>query len=80
MKKRILSFLLAFVMVLPLLPASVFTAFAREIVPVDSGNSMNMSVNSTGILTWNAVAGATGYNVKLTKSNMSSLQNWSTKA
>jgi len=54
------------------------TAFARnrDIVSVDSGNSLNMSVNDSGMLTWDEVDGATGYRVVLTQPNITELYHW----
>ncbi len=45
---------------------SPLTAYAaeradREIVAVDTGNSFNMRLSDTGVLTWDEVTGATGY-------------------
>ena len=47
--------------------------WTRTIDPVDSNNSLNMSIDSNGILTWDSVSGATGYEVMVTRPNISSL-------
>lgn len=79
-KSKLLSILLVLVMVLALVPVSALTAFAaerdREIVAVDSGNSFNMRLSDTGVLTWDEVAGATGYKVVLLNSMGQTINEW----
>ena len=81
-RSKLLSVLLVLVMVLALVPVSTLTAFAeqraeRDIVTVESGNSLNMSIDEQGILTWNAVNGATGYQV-IVRQNGMQVANWET--
>ena len=80
-KSKLLGILLVLVMVLALVPVSALTAFAaerdREIVTVDSGNSLNMSVDESGFLSWDAVNGATGYQV-IVRQNGMQVANWET--
>ena len=79
-KSKLLSILLVLVMVLALVPVSALTAFAaerdREIVAVDSGNSFNMRLSDEGVLTWDEVAGATGYKVALLNSMGQTINEW----
>ena len=65
--KQILSALLAFVMIVGLIPASTLTAMARTVIPVEPDGGMNLRVDKTGKLLWDSVAGATGYNVDICK-------------
>ena len=62
-------------MLIGLLPTTAF-ARSRDIIPADSGNSLNMSVSASGVLTWDAVPGATGYRVVLTQPNITELYHW----
>ena len=60
---------------------SPLTAYAavradRDIVAVDSGNSFNMRLSDTGVLTWDEVVGATGYKVALLNSMGQSIWEW----
>ena len=73
--KKYLSLLLAIVMMITLMPQAAY-ARDREIIPTVSGNSLNMSVSSSGTLTWDNVTGATGYRVTLTQPNVSELYHW----
>ena len=80
-KSKLLSILLVLVMVLALVPVSALTAFAaeradRDIVAVDSGNSFNMRLSDEGVLTWDEVAGATGYKVALLNSTGQTINEW----
>lgn len=80
-KSKLLSILLVLVMVLALAPVSALTAFAaeradRDIVAVDSGNSFNMRLSDEGVLTWDEVAGATGYKVALLNSMGQTINKW----
>ena len=79
-KKIAISILLVLVMVLTLVPVNALTAFAaerdREIVAVDSGNSFNMRLSDEGVLTWDEVAGATGYKVALLNSMGQTINEW----
>ena len=82
-KSKFLSILLVLVMVLSIVPFGSLTAFAeqraeRDILTVESGNSLNMSIDSNGILDWDNVTGATGYTVTLTKPNFAHLNSWDT--
>jgi len=65
MKKlsKILSVLLALVMVVGMLPMTALTAFARTITPVETGGGMNLRTDATGKLLWDPIAGATGYRI-----------------
>ena len=72
-KKSFLGVIMAVVMVFAfaaaLIMPTTLTAHAgtreREIVAVDSGNSLHMSINDEGLLTWDTVANATGYGVSV---------------
>ena len=80
-RSKLLSVLLVLVMVLALVPVSALTAFAaeradRDIVAVDSGNSFNMRLSDEGVLTWDEVAGATGYKVALLNSMGQTINEW----
>ena len=80
-KSKLLGVLLVLVMVLALVPVSALTAFAaeradRDIVAVDSGNSFNMRLSDEGVLTWDEVAGATGYKVALLNSMGQTINEW----
>lgn len=60
---------------------SPLTAYAavradRDIVAVDSGNSFNMRLSDTGVLTWDEVTGATGYKVVLQNSMGQTINEW----
>lgn len=60
---------------------SPLTAYAaeradRDIVAVDSGNSFNMRLSDEGVLTWDEVAGATGYKVALLNSMGQTINEW----
>lgn len=50
----------------------------RQIVPVDSNNAINMSIDSNGILSWDEVTSATGYNVSLSLRDGSQVNSWNT--
>lgn len=76
----ILTFVMVFAFALVLLPMTTMTAYAereREIPAVDSGNSLNMSIDDQGFLTWDAVGGATGYRVAV-KQNSMEIAHWDT--
>lgn len=68
-KSKLLSILLVLVMVLALVPVSALTAFAaerdREFTAVESNNALNMRLTEDRTLMWDAVDGATGYEVVL---------------
>ncbi|MBQ4475714.1 MAG: InlB B-repeat-containing protein, partial [Bacteroidales bacterium] len=72
-KKTFLGVIMAVVMVFAfaaaLIMPTTLTAHAetreREIVAVDSGNSLHMNINDEGLLTWDTVANATGYGVSV---------------
>ena len=77
-KSLIFTALLAFAMVFSTMfavPNNVKSVYAsssreREIVQVDSGNSLHMSISNQGLLTWDTVTGATGYGVSVTQNGM----------
>ena len=48
----------------------------RDILSVDSNNSLSMKVNSQGVLTWNAVYGASGYRVVLMRQDGTQIRYW----
>ena len=73
--KKIICLIISVVMLVGMLPVVAF-ARTRNIIPVDSGNTLNMRVTSSGTLEWDDVEGATGYRVTLTRPNMSQLQSW----
>ena len=75
MKMRMLSILLCCVMLIGLLPTTAL-ARDRDIIAVNSGNSLHMSVGAEGMLTWDAVNGATGYRVVVTRPNVTELNHW----
>lgn len=88
MKTKSRNFLIASLAMLVMMIAILFsavtispiTAYAavrdREIVAVDSGNSFNMRLSDTGVLTWDEVTGATGYKVVLQNSMGQTINEW----
>ena len=48
----------------------------RPINTVEPSGALNLAVDSSGILEWDSVIGATGYTVSLTKPNVTELNNW----
>ena len=67
----VLALLLALAMVFVFMPTTdIANARVREINAVDSGNTLNMSVSDAGILSWDAVGGATGYRVYVQQNGM----------
>lgn len=73
--KRIWIILLCLVMLVSLLPATSF-ARDRDIFPVESNNSLNMSMSDSGILTWDSVPNATGYRVSAVMPNGLEAASW----
>lgn len=71
-KSMISSILILTILMAVFMPITSY-ARTRTINAVDSNNSLNMSINSSGILTWNAVDGATGYEVMITQPNITEL-------
>ena len=63
--------------VVAIAPLTAYAAVRdREIVAVDSGNSFNMRLSDTGVLTWDEVTGATGYKVVLQNSMGQTINEW----
>ncbi len=79
MKTKSRNLIVVFLMVFAFICGGIFaitplTANAaerdREIVEVESGNSLNMTVTNEGLLTWDTVTGATGYGISVNKNGM----------
>ena len=53
-----------------------YGSVTRTLSQVNSGNSLNMSIDSLGVLTWDEVVGATGYLVDIMQANGVTLYTW----
>ena len=58
-----------------IMPIEVF-ARTRTIKTIEPSGTLNLTINSSGVLEWNTVLGATGYTVKLTQPNVTQLNEW----
>ena len=70
--------MLVFTLLMTVFMPITVSARTRPINTLDSGNGLNMSIDSNGILNWDDVPGATGYKVTLTKPNFTHLYSWDT--
>ena len=78
LKVKSISVMLIFTMMMAVFMPITASARTRPINTLDSGNGLNMSIDSNGILDWDNVPGATGYTVTLTKPNFTHLYSWDT--
>ncbi|MBE5927625.1 MAG: hypothetical protein E7270_11780, partial [Lachnospiraceae bacterium] len=78
LKKKSISIMLVFTLLMTVFMPITASARTRPINTLDSGNGLNMSIDSNGILDWDNVPGATGYTVTLTKPNFTHLNSWDT--
>ena len=73
-RNLIVVFLMALAFICGVFAITPLTANAaerdREIVEVESGNSLNMTVTNEGLLTWDTVTGATGYGISVNQNGM----------
>ena len=73
-KSLLMVFLMALAFICGVFAITPLTANAaerdREIVEVESGNSLNMTATNEGLLTWDTVTGATGYGISVNQNGM----------
>ena len=62
MKKRMLSLLLCFVMMVGLVPTSVF-AWTAPTLSGNGGDAWNIQLSDEGVLSWNTISEATSYDI-----------------
>ena len=69
MKMRTLSLLLCFVMLVGLVPTTVF-AWTAPILSGNGGDAWNIQLSDEGVLSWNTISAATSYDIYVDKTAM----------
>lgn len=69
MKMRLLSLLLCFVMLVGLVPTTVF-AWTAPTLSGNGGDAWNIQLSDEGVLSWNTISAATSYDIDVDKTAM----------